>query len=58
MAPTQGELDDQKARHSVVRLDYAIWPEDYNRPVCEQYWWDRFEFTDGLWAKAYSLLEK
>jgi hypothetical protein len=41
-----------------VWLDYAIWPEDYDRPVCERYWWDRFDVKDGPCAKAYHLLEK
>jgi hypothetical protein len=31
-------------------------PEDYDKTVSENYWWDRFEMQDGPWAKAYSLL--
>ena len=35
---------------------YAIWPEDYDKPVDERYWEDRFECEDGPAAKAYRLL--
>ena len=41
-----------------VWIEHAIWPEDYDQPVCERYWWDRFECEDGSAAKAYRLLEK
>ena len=41
-----------------VWLEHAIWPENYDQPVCERYWWDRFECEDGPAAKAYRLLEK
>ena len=41
-----------------VWLDHAIWPEDFDKPVCERSWWDRFEIEDGPCAKAYHLLEK
>jgi hypothetical protein len=37
---------------------HAIWPEDYDQPVCEQYWQDRFDCEDGPCAKAYHLLYK
>ena len=35
---------------------YGFGPEDYDKTVSEDYWWDRFEMQDGPWAKAYSLL--
>src|SRR5262245_5656183 len=37
---------------------YGIWPEDYDRPVHEEFWWGRFDCKDGPCAKAYHLLDK
>ena len=37
---------------------YGIWPEDYDRPVCEEFWWARFGSKEGPCAKAYHLLDK
>src|SRR5262245_39000660 len=41
-----------------VWLRHGIGPGDYDQPVCERYWWDRFESQDGPAAKAYQLLDK
>ena len=35
---------------------YAIWPEDYDKPVDERYWEDRFECEDGPCCQAHRLL--
>jgi hypothetical protein len=37
---------------------HGIWPEDYDKAVCERYWWGRFEIVDSPCAKAYRLLEQ
>ena len=36
--------------------DHLIWPRDYDKPMCERYWGDRWELVDGPCAKAYHLL--
>jgi hypothetical protein len=40
----------------VALFRYGFGPDDYDKTVSEDYWWDRFEMQDGPWAKAYSLL--
>ena len=37
---------------------HCIGPEDYDKPVSESYWWDRWECEDNPSAKAFSLLSK
>ena len=34
-----------------------IWPEDYDEPVNERYWYDWFDLEGGPVAKAYRLLD-
>ena len=37
-------------------VDYAIGPEDYDKPMSECYWEDHFEYEGSPCAKAYRLL--
>jgi hypothetical protein len=39
-------------------FNWGIEPGNFDKKICERYWWDRFECEDGPWAKAYRLLEK
>ena len=64
-APSWRELlvRDGIAHQSKVEIEdvwgaYGIWPEDYDRPVREEFWWARFDCKDGPCAKAYHLLDK
>ena len=37
---------------------HCIGPEDYDKPVSERYWWDRWECEDNPSAKAFWLLSE
>ena len=37
--------------------DHIIWPEDYDEPVNDRYWYDWFDLEGGPCAKAYRLLD-
>ena len=41
----------------LVWADHAIWPEDYDEPVDDRYWYDWFDLAGGPCAKAYRLLD-
>jgi hypothetical protein len=51
--PHQSEKDAYE-----IWSHHAIWPEDYDKPVDERYWWDRWELEDSPAAKAYRLLDR
>jgi hypothetical protein len=55
---TQGIAHQTENEAVEVWSDYAIWPEDYDKPVCERYWWGRWECEDNPSAKAFFLLSK
>jgi hypothetical protein len=40
-----------------VWADHMIWPEDYDEPVNERYWYDWFDLEGGPCPKAYRLLD-
>jgi hypothetical protein len=52
----QGITHQTEKDAEAIWADHLIWPKDYDKPVCEDYWWHRFEVVDGPCAKAYHLL--
>jgi hypothetical protein len=40
-----------------IWADHMIWPEDYDEPVSDRYWYDWFDLEGSPHAKAYRLLD-
>jgi hypothetical protein len=55
---SQGIAHQTEKQACEVWCDFGIGPEDYDKPVDEDYWWDRFEWEDSPTANAYSLLSQ
>jgi hypothetical protein len=53
---SQGIAHQTEKDAEAIWADHLIWPRDYDKPMCERYWEDRWELVDGPCAKAYRLL--